>query len=140
PSGGLTLFASDVKPAVPSVPDAKPVELGVKFTSDRRGEILGVRFFKGSGDTGSHIVNLWTSEGTLLASEKSLAETASGWQQVNFQSPVIIQAGTTYVASYHTDVGNYAATNDFFANGIDSPPLHAPADEASGGNGVYAYG
>src|SRR5205823_4094153 len=60
---------------------------------------------------------------------------------VDFASPVAITANTTYVASYHTAVGHYAATqNSFTSTGIDNPPLHGLASPASGGNGVYVSG
>ena len=67
-------------------------------------------------------------------------ETASGWQQVTFATPVAITVGTTYVASYHTTVGRYAADNSFFATtGVDNAPLHALRNGVSEGNGVYRY-
>ena len=80
-----------------------------------------------------------TSTGTLLATATFTNETASGWQQVNFATPVTITAGTTYVASYHTS-GNYAADPNLFGSPVSNGPLTAPASSASGGNGVYAYG
>ena len=75
-----------------------------------------------------------------LASATFTNETASGWQQVTFATPVAITANTTYVASYHTNVGHYAEDDNYFTSGVDSGPLHALADGASGPNGVYAYG
>ncbi|MCA1466256.1 DUF4082 domain-containing protein, partial [Bradyrhizobium sp. NBAIM18] len=80
-----------------------PVEVGVKFTASVNGTITGLRFYKGSLNTGPHIADLWSSTGTLLATATFTNETASGWQQVNFSTPVAITAGTTYVASYHTN-------------------------------------
>jgi hypothetical protein len=54
---------------------------------------------------------------------------------------VPIVAGTTYVASYHTNVGRYAFSGDYFAAaGVDSPPLFALQNGVAGGNGVYLYG
>ena len=50
-------------------------------------------------NTGTHVGNLWTTSGTLLATGTFSGETASGWQQLNFTTPVDITAGTTYVAS-----------------------------------------
>src|SRR5262249_21202904 len=47
--------------------DANPVELGFKFRSDINGTITGVRFYKSTTNTGTHVVNLWSSTGTLLA-------------------------------------------------------------------------
>ena len=50
-------------------------------------------------------------------------------------------ANTVYVASYHTDVGRYSVTLNYFAPaGSDNAPLHALANGASEGNGVYRYG
>jgi hypothetical protein len=54
---------------------------------------------------------------------------------------VPVTPGTTYVASYHTNVGRYAASLDYFAAaGVDSPPLYALANGAAGANGVFLYG
>jgi hypothetical protein len=118
-----------------------PVELGVKFRSDAPGYITGARFYKSSANTGTHVANLWTSTGTLLATATFTAETASGWQQVSFPAPVAIAANTTYVVSYHTNVGHYSYALDYFVGqSADNPPLHFLADGAAGPNGVYAYG
>ena len=76
----------------------------------------------------------------MLASATFSNETISGWQQASFASPVAIAANTVYVASYHCDVGHYAEDECFFASGVDTPPLHALADGASGPNGLYSYG
>ena len=72
-----------------------------------------MRFYKGPQNTGTHVADLWTATGTLLATATFTNETASGWQQVNFSSPVAITAGTTYVASYHTN-GDYSADPNLF--------------------------
>ncbi len=129
---------------VPGTVDAGPdsaVELGVKFRSDANGFISGLRFYKASTNTGTHIGNLWTSTGTLLATATFTNETASGWQQVNFSTPVAITANTVYVASYHTNVGHYSNNLNYFTSkGVDNPPLHALANGVSGPNGVFAYG
>ena len=130
--------------AVPGTVDGGsdgPVELGVKFRSDVNGNITGIRFYKASTNTGTHVANLWTSAGTKLATADFTGETASGWQQVLFSSPVPITANTVYVASYHVLNGHYSFNSNYFATtGVDSPPLHALANGVSGGNGVYAYG
>jgi len=130
--------------AVPSVVDGGPdsaVELGVKFRSDVAGSITGVRFYKAAANTGTHVGNLWTSTGTLLATATFTSETASGWQQVNFATPVSITANTIYVISYHANNGHFSYTDNYFSvNGVDNPPLHALATGVTGGNGVNAYG
>jgi Domain of unknown function (DUF4082)/Bacterial Ig domain len=140
-NNGLTLWSNTATPAAPSFNDPSAVEVGVKFTSDVSGYILGLRFYKGPLNTGTQVGNLWTSTGTLLATTAFTGETASGWQQANFSAPVPITANTVYVASYHTNVGGYSVSPSYFATGgLDNPPLHALQDGVSGGNGVYVLG
>ena len=128
-----------VTPPAPDSGDTMPVELGVKFKADFNGSITGIRFYKASTNTGTHIGNLWSAGGTRLAQATFANETASGWQTVTFASPVSVTAGTTYVASYFAPNGHYSATINGFTSAIDNPPLHALAD-ATSSNGVYAYG
>jgi hypothetical protein len=135
-----TGWNSSVTPAVTSNPDSSSVELGVKFKTDVTGFITGLRFYKGSGNTGTHQGTLWSISGQQLASATFTNETVAGWQQVNFASPVRVAANTTYVASYNAPKGRYAINRSYFATaGIDNPPLHLLRDGVSGGNGVYSY-
>src|SRR5438046_7558779 len=53
-----------------------PVELGVTFRADSNGYITGIRFYKSTGNTGTHVGNLWSSGGTLLASATFTGESA----------------------------------------------------------------
>ena len=115
--------------------DTTAVNLGLQFQASSSGFIDGVRFYKESDNTGSHIGSLWSSTGTLLATGTFANETASGWQELDFSSPVAVTAGTTYVASYHTSTGHYAATNSGLASALTNGPLTALA-----GGGVYSYG
>ncbi len=62
-------------------------------------------------------------------------ETASGWQELDFTTPVAITAGTTYVASYFTSTGHYAFTSGGLSSAVTNGPLTALAS-----GGVYAYG
>jgi len=135
-----SFWAPTVTPQTIST-DTNSVELGVKFYSSVTGYLTGIRFYKGSGNTGTHVGNLWTTGGQLLATATFTGETASGWQQVNFASPVAISANTTYIASYFAPNGHYAVDAGFFdSSALDASPLHAPSSPSSGGNGVYAYG
>jgi hypothetical protein len=115
--------------------DTSAVNLGVQFQASSSGKIIGVRFYKYSDNTGTHTGSLWTSGGTLLATGTFSSETASGWQELDFSTPVTITAGTTYVASYHTNAGHYAITS----NGLSSAVTNGPVTALAGG-GVYAYG
>ena len=126
--GPFSIFSPSATPGVASDPDSSATEVGVKFYSDVDGFITGIRFYKGAGNTGTHIGNLWTAGGTLLATATFANETASGWQQVLFATPVAITANTIYVASYFAPNGHYADDVGYFASaGVDSPPLHALA-------------
>ena len=135
----VSLFSSNPTPSVVSVNDPNSVELGFKFQASSAGDITGMRFYKAPSNTGTHTANLWASTGTRLATATFGNETASGWQQVNFATPVTITPGTTYVASYHTS-GNYSADPNLFSSAVTNGPLTAPSSASSGGNGVYAYG
>ena len=95
----------------------------------------GIRFYKAAANTGTHIGSLWTADGQRLAQVTFTGETASGWQQANFSTPVEVQPNTTYVASYYAPNGRFAATADYFHRApapgphggaiVDSAPLHA---------------
>ncbi|NWF61074.1 MAG: DUF4082 domain-containing protein [Fischerella sp.] len=135
----ISIWDNSATPAIITDPDNSPVELGVKFRSDVNGYIKGIRFYKSPQNTNTHVGTLWNSSGQQLAQVTFTSETASGWQQANFAQPVAINANTVYVASYHTDVGKYSVTENYFTSAVDKPPLHALADGASGGNGVYNY-
>jgi hypothetical protein len=151
-----SLWGNSVNPATPSSEfgsvdsgDGEAVTVGVKFTSDTFGQVSGIRFYKASTNTGTHIGSLWTSTGQLLASATFTNETASGWQTVNFSSPVTIMPNTTYVAGYFAPVGHYSVTAGYFypspaptpvgGASINAPPLHA-VPNATSPNGVFAYG
>jgi hypothetical protein len=135
-----SLFNPTTAPSIAAVNDTNSVEVGVKFQASSNGTLTGLRFYKGPGNSGPHVADLWSSTGTLLATATFTNETPGGWQQVNFSSPVAVTAGTTYVASYHTKSGDYSADPNLFASALTNGPLTAPSSSSSGGNGVYAYG
>nr|WP_245309921.1 DUF4082 domain-containing protein [Rhizobium sp. R339] len=134
-----SLFSASSTPAQTNLNDGQQLELGVKFQSNVAGDVTAIRFYRSANDNGQNVVDLWTSTGTRLATATFTNTTASGWQTVNFATPVTITANTTYVASYHT-TGAYVATDGFFTNGVSNGPLSALSSAAAGGNGVYAYG
>jgi hypothetical protein len=112
----------------------------MKFRSDVAGTVTGIRFYKGSQNTGTHTGYLWSGTGTLLASVTFTGETASGWQQANLSTPVAITAGTTYIVAYYAPKGYYSADGNYFAAAADNAPLHGLANGTDGPNGVYNYG
>ncbi|WP_309238604.1 N,N-dimethylformamidase beta subunit family domain-containing protein [Actinoplanes aureus] len=143
PATGATLsvWPATATPGTPADSDTAAVELGMRFRSDVAGRVTGVRFYKGSGNTGTHVGHLWTSTGTLLGTVTFTGESATGWQTATFAAPVPITANTTYIVSYYAPVGRYAGDTGYFASsGADNGPLHALRDGADGANGLYRYG
>jgi YVTN family beta-propeller protein len=137
-----TLWPSTALPSVASASDTSAANLGVQFTPAADGWIAGIRFYNGPGNTGTHTGELWNAGGTLLGKVTFTGESASGWQEADFSSPIAVTAGTTYVASYFAPSGGYSYDPAYFASAaVTNGPLTAPQSSAvSGGNGVYNYG
>ena len=137
-----TIWPSSAVPAIVDQGPDNPVALGVKFYSEVGGTIKGIRFYKSAANTGTHVGNLWSSTGTLLATTTFTSETASGWQQVNFTTPVPINSSTIYVASYHAITWPLQRQFQllFQLTGTIRRCTRPPSGGSWGGNGVYAYG
>ncbi|MEU8241822.1 DUF4082 domain-containing protein [Actinoplanes missouriensis] len=143
PPAGTTysVWPSTAVPGTPADPETAAVELGMRFRSDVAGTVTGVRFYKGSGNTGTHLGRLWSAAGTQLGTVTFSGESATGWQTATFATPISITANTTYIVSYYAPVGRYAADTGYFAStGVGNGPLHALQDGADGANGLYRYG
>ena len=129
-----TIWPSSTVPASLDNGASGALELGVSFKSDVSGTITGIRFYKSVANTGTHVGRLWGPTGALLASVTFTGETASGWQQANFSTPVAITANTVYIASYGLTIGHFSANWSYFATaGYNNTPLHALQTP----NGVY---
>ncbi|QFZ16242.1 DUF4082 domain-containing protein [Saccharothrix syringae] len=139
PAASVSLFTPADVPFALRSNEANALELGVKFTVNTPGSVTGLRFYKNPADTGAHVGHLWTAGGVLLAKADYTDETASGWQQAEFDEPVVITPGSTYIASYHT-AGFYSADRNYFTTARTGGAVTAPAGTATSGNGVYAYG
>jgi hypothetical protein len=120
--------------------DTDAIEVGTKFRVDAPGRVTGVRFYKGTGNGGTHVGSVWRSDGALLGNVTFSGESATGWQQANFATPVDVVPGTTYIVSYYAPQGRYAVNGGYFATGVDNGVIHALASGVDGGNGVYRYG
>jgi hypothetical protein len=132
PPSPQSLFAAQT-PANPSATDNASYELGMKFQVAKTGSITAIRYYKSSGDAGTHVGRIWSSTGTLLASVMFASETTSGWQQQALAQPLVVQAGATYVVSVNI-FSRYAFTN----NGLASPIVNGDVSSiADGNNGVY---
>jgi hypothetical protein len=136
-----SVWSDNPVPENESVDDASSVELGMRFKPAADGYVTAIRFYKGPQNTGVHTGSLWSNTGSLLSAITFDSESASGWQQAALSTPVAVSAGTTYVVSYHTNVGAYSADLNYFdGSGVTSGPLHALADGDGGSNGLFKYG
>jgi hypothetical protein len=136
----VSIWSASAVPGTVSDPDSSAIEVGLKFQSSVAGNVTGVRFYKGPSNTGTHIGHLWTSAGALLATVTFANETAGGWQQANFSTPVAIQANTTYVVSYSCPNGHYSDDQNSFNLAVTNAPLTALQNSTASPNGVYVYG
>jgi hypothetical protein len=137
---------SSETPATPDFHDGTSVNLGVRFGVTTAGNVKGIRFWQGATATGNVSVSLWDPiDGSSLAASATVATTAAnGWVQIDFASPVAIEANKAYTASFFTSSGSYAFTSNYFASaGKDSGPLHllkdGDGDWSFYRNGVFAY-
>jgi hypothetical protein len=135
-----TIWPSTATPDVAADPDTGGIEIGVKFRTTQAGTITKIRFYKGSGNTGTHVGSLWSRTGTKLASVTFTGESSSGWQEATFATPVAVSANTTYVASYYAPGGHYSVSDNYFTSATVRGPLTALQDGTDGVNGVYKYG
>jgi hypothetical protein len=101
--------------------------------------ITGVRVYRVS--PGTVIGHLWDGAGgTPLATGTFTGSDTNSWQDLMFSTPVPIQAGHTYVVSYHVSDAQYALQYGFFATSGDTVgPITELSSPDSSGNGVYCY-
>ncbi|WP_433273909.1 DUF4082 domain-containing protein [Actinosynnema sp. CS-041913] len=135
-----TVWDDFTTPVEPAAVDAAAVEVGTKVQFNGRGEVSGVRFYKGPGNTGTHTGSFWSATGLLLATGTFTDETSTGWQTLTFLSPVNVQANTTYIVSYYAPNGRYAVNPGFFEAQATYGGIRALAHGVDGGNGVFRYG
>jgi hypothetical protein len=136
-----TLFDDAAVPAAIAV-DPNPLNLGMRFRSDASGYIKGLRYYRPAGTPGSAVVtgHLYALSGAELGAVTFASGAIEGWQNANFGTPVAITAGTTYVASYHTNAGRFGYTRpNYFSVERVNLPLRAPASTPSAPNGSYQY-
>ena len=114
------------------------VELGVKFSSTKSVDIVGVRAYR--IDPGPVAGSLWSADGTRLRSAAFTPYVgAHGWQDTLF-APVSIEAGKTYIASYYAPDAAYAFQYSYFTNSAyGAGPIVASQSIQGDRNGVYCY-
>jgi hypothetical protein len=108
-------------------------ELGTKIVATAPAQLLAIRFYKDSSETGTHTGRVWSSTGTLLASVTFTGETASGWQTQALATPLPLTVGTTYVVSVGFNAF-FVMTNFGLQTQLSNGPIST--DVTLGKNGV----
>ena len=116
--------------------DTAAVELGTSFTVEREGNITGIRYWRESSSYSARAESgtLWSSDGTRIATAEFASPRATGWQSVTFSSPVEVDAGDSFVASYRAPSGQYSYSK-YFRGTSESDSLSIPATNA----GRFSY-
>lgn len=108
--------------------------LALQFAVD--GEVTGVRFWATDTVSGTYTVSLWDvtaadpngSGGTLLASATmGSAPIPSGWNSVNFVTPVAVITTKLYKVSYFSSAGRYVFSSSIFGSPLVNGDITAPA-------------
>lgn len=136
---GTTVFTNQTPTGDNLNDNLGPIELGMKFRSSVDGYVIGVRFYKTTGNTGTHIGELYSRTGTRLAQVAFTGETTNGWQTAYFSTPVAITANTTYVIAYFSPNNFYTSDNNWFNTATINGTLTGLADGTDGNNGLYKY-
>jgi hypothetical protein len=143
PSSSCGVFSFDGHFCYTANDGGGAVELGVKFSSTKSVDIVGVRVYRtdaGPDTAGSVTGSLWSSDGTRLRSAPfTLYGGAHGWQDTLF-APVSIEPEKTYIASYHAPDAGYAFQYSYFTNSAyRAGPMVASQSVEGDGNGVFCY-
>lgn len=130
------MWSTNTTPRITDDGDSRAITLGLQFYSDAPGVVNGLRFYKASSNTGTHIGILWSASGAQLAKVTFTGETPSGWQVAKFSPAVAITANTRYVISYFAPNGHYSDDQYYSWLNLNVSPLHIGDSDP----GVYAYG
>ncbi|HEV7669885.1 MAG TPA: DUF4082 domain-containing protein [Thermoanaerobaculia bacterium] len=106
--------------------DAAPGwEVGTRFTSSKPGRIIGFRFWRAAGETGSNYGKLWTDSGTRLKLSKAFPS-GTGWVQIILDNPVTISINTVYRVSVNTNSKQVKKGGAYAVDGpISQGPLYS---------------
>lgn len=130
-----TLFGTST-PAVASVTDRVPVELGTVFEVGKTGMVTALRFYKGPGNDGPHRGTLWGPDGARMAEVQFAPTSGTGWQRAALSQRVEVKPGQTYIVSYFSPGGGYSYTRGYFSTAKVSGDITGPAVS----NGRFFYG
>jgi hypothetical protein len=107
----MTLMNNYIEPLNP--PPAgldAPAEIGLRLQPEADVEIIGLRFNRFPGDTGPLTATVWIGSGSQPATVTFPPKSRPGWQEVQFEPPLPVPAGSIVTASVWTPAGEWLAT------------------------------
>lgn len=133
-SGMFSIWEDSQRPATFAENDGRAVTLGLEFTADVDAELIALEIHVSPENAGMQSIALWSDDGSVLARTNANVS-GTGWQTIEFDAPVELEAGEQYVASYYTPDGNYSVSQGFFGAAVDVGPISLGANA-----GVFSYG
>lgn len=127
------IYADSKIPDIGYINDQATLTLGTRFTVDRPGALLGLKFYRDPANPGPHTGKLYRTDGTVLGTVDFGKSSVSGWQYAEFAEPVRIAPDTQYVASY-TTTGPYSASLGEFTQTVKHGPISTHWE-----SGQYSY-
>lgn len=104
-------------------------ELGLIFTANVSGTIVGIRMYKTASEPVSSITGrIWSAGGSLLASA-TFPTISTGWNEVMLATPLSINADTNYVVS-----SNVSTSGGIFYISLTNSGLSSEIVSSPGGN------
>ena len=119
------------KPARVVVRRGPSREVGMRFSPQSAGTVVGLRYYKPlkARSASARTATLWSRKGKALARAQVRRVKGTGWRSVTFSSPVAVDPSRTYVVSVHTrGKGVHAATPGGFRKAHANQHLRAPGD------------
>jgi Domain of unknown function (DUF4082) len=115
--------------------DGSNYNLGMVFKTTSVVNLDGIRFYKPSGDSGTHYAKLYDyGSQTILKSAQFTNESSSGWQEVLFNSPMLSVINTLYMVVVNTANFIYPYQQYFFENDF----ISGKATAIAGNNNLFS--
>ncbi|QFZ20248.1 DUF4082 domain-containing protein [Saccharothrix syringae] len=110
--------------------DDQPVELGLGMGVDRDGYLTGAAIRRGAY-TGDLVLRVYTPTGNLFT--QVAVPPGTGVQRVRLTAPLALLRWQSFVITYYSPAGGYAASPDYFTGLLAQSPFRA-------GYSYYRYG
>ena len=144
-----SIWGPAVVPKTQDSGDTAATEVGVKFQVDTFGYVTGIRFYKATGNTGTHVGNLWSCEraaaGHRHLHRRDRVRLAAGQllparrdQPEHHLRRVLLRSEGPLLGRQRLLLPDpHARANPTIGN-VDSAPLHALRNNGTVDNGVFA--